>query len=268
MKKHIVVSGVCMLLGMASCEKDLDLKYHDIDPLHVIEAEMTPGGAKVGITLTTPMDMPMDSTRLTDATVTVTDLTDGSVYRLVPDADGFYVDNTPGVVGHDYLLTVDRAGCHYEAEATMYPAVEIKDLKFSWIQMPYDHVAVFEGQFYDNRSVTDECYWVKLYRNGKIYEWGERDDRSAVDGVCTYFTMTTRKDTSAEDDETVLYDGDVITFTVAPISRSMHNYLEALQNDSSGPLLFRGDKCLGYFIATSPVSDTIVFHPDEIPDYK
>jgi hypothetical protein len=48
----------------------------------------------------------------------------------------------------------------------------------------------------------------------------------------------------------------------------MHDYLEALQNDSNGPAMFSGDKCLGYFVATSPVSASIVFRPDEIPEYK
>lgn len=256
------------MLMLASCEKELDFKYHDIDPLTVIEAELTPDGTKVGITLTTPMDEPMDRTHLTDAVVTLTDLTDGDVYTLRTDAEGFFVDPTPGIVGHDYRLVVERAGCRYEAEATMYPPAEIESLEFNWIKMPYDYVAVLQGRFYDNKDLEGESYWIKLYRNGEIYQWGEMDDRSAVDGITTFTTMTTRKDTDQEDDKTVLFDGDVLTCTVLPISRAMHDYLEALQNDSNGPAMFSGDKCLGYFIATSPVSESIVFHPDEIPEYK
>lgn len=80
---------------MASCEKELDFKYNDIEPLTVIEAEITPDGAKVGITLTTPMDEPMDRSHLTDAVVTLTDLTDGTVYDLSVDAEGFFTDPTP-----------------------------------------------------------------------------------------------------------------------------------------------------------------------------
>lgn len=150
----------------------------------------------------------------------------------------------------------------------MYPPTEIESLEFNWIKMPYDYVAVFQGRFYDNRDIEGESYWIRLYRNGEIYQWGEMDDRSAVDGISTFFTMTTRQDTDEEEDDTVLFDGDVITCTVSPISRAMHDYLEALQNDSNGPAMFSGDKCLGYFMATSPVSDSIVFHPDELPEYK
>ncbi len=268
MKLYTALFMTCVMLMSASCEKELDFEYHDIDPLTVIEAELTPDGVKVGITYTTPMDEPIDRTRLTDAMVTLTDLTDGTVYNLQPDATGFFVDATPGIAGHDYRLVVERDGCRYEADATMYPPVEIESLEFKWIKMPYDYVAVFEGRFYDNATSNGDCYWVKLYRNGEIYQWSEIDDRGAVDGVCTFFTMTTRKDTDEEDDADVLYDGDVMTCTISPISRPMHDYLEALQNDSNGPAMFSGDVCLGYFIATSPVADSIVFHPDELPEYK
>lgn len=268
MKLYSILSMTCMMLLLASCEKELDFEYHDIAPLTVIEAELTPDGAKVGITYTTPMDEPMNRTRLTDAVVTLTDLTDGTVYNLRADEDGFFVDPTPGIVGHDYHLVVERDGCRYEADATMYPPTEIESLEFNWIKMPYDYVAVLEGRFFDNKTLIGESYWVKIYRNGEIYQWGEMDDRSAVDNICTFVAMTTRKDTDEEEDDTVLYDGDVITCTVLPISRSMHDYLEALQNDSNGPAMFGGDKCLGYFMATSPVSDSVVFHPDELPEYK
>ncbi len=268
MKLYSIPAMMCMLLLLASCEKELDFKYHDIEPLTVIEAELTPDGAKVAITGTTPMDEPMDRTHLTDAVVTLTDLTDGTVYDLHADSEGFFVDPTPGTVGHDYRLAVERAGCRYEATATMYAPTEIESLEFNWIKMPYDQVAVFQGRFYDDEAAEGECYWIKLYRNGKIYQWGEMDDRSAVDGISTFITMTTRKDTDEEDDDTVLFDGDVLTCTVLPVSRAMHDYLEALQNDSNGPAMFSGDKCLGYFVATSPVSASIVFRPDEIPEYK
>ena len=263
----IKVSALCILL-LVSCEKDLDIKYHDIAPLTVLEAELTPDGAKVALPLTTPMDEPMDLTRITDAHVTLTDMTTGSVYTLLPDREGYFSDNTPGIAGHDYRLTVERAGVTYQAETIMYPPTKITALEFNWIKMPYDHVAVLQAQYLDNPDDVGECYWVKLYRNGEIYSWQEQDDRTATDGVNTFFTMTSRRDTDEEDDDEVLFDGDVMTITVTPISRSMHDYLEALQNDSNGPALFSGPRVLGYFLASSPVSESITFHPDEIPVYK
>ncbi len=262
---HIILLLLTLLTG---CTKNLDLEYHDIDPLTVIEAELTPDGARVGITLTTPMDEPMDLTRLTDAEVTLTDLTSGTFIKLYPDLDGFYVDSTPGEIGHQYRLTVEREGAIYEAVTKMYPPTEILSVEFNWINMPYDQVAVLKAQYLDNMDSDQDCYWIKLYRNGEIYAWQEQDDRVAELGVASFLTLTSRRDTDEEDDDEVLYDGDVMTFTVTQISKEMHDYLEALQNDSNGPAMFSGSRVLGYFLASSPVAKSIVFHPNEIPEFK
>lgn len=265
-KSCIGFGALCIIT--VGCERTLDFKYHDIEPLTVIEGELTAMGAKIAITLTTPMDEPMDRARLTDAVVTITDLTDESAYILTADADGFFADPTPGVPGHRYRLTVERNGNAYSMETVMYQATEIVDAEFNWISMPYDKVAVFQARYLDNPADTGDCYWVKLYRNGEIYSWQEQDDRTASDGVNTFFTLTSRKDTDEEDDDEVLFDGDVMTVTVTPISREMHDYLEALQNDSNGPSLFTGPRVLGYFLASTPVSRSVTFRPDQIPEYK
>ncbi|MDE5850335.1 MAG: DUF4249 domain-containing protein [Muribaculaceae bacterium] len=263
----IFLSVLCIAM-LTACEKNLDFRYHDIEPLTVIEGELTSEGAKIGITLTTPMDEPMDRTRLTDASVVIADLSDGVEYTLTPDTDGFYTDPTPGIPGHRYRLTVKREGNEYATETTMYAATEIVSAEFNWISMPYDKVAVFQARYLDDPADTGDCYWVKLYRNGEIYSWQEQDDRTAAEGVNTFFTMTSRKDTDKEDDDEVLFDGDVMTVTVTPVSREMHDYLEALQNDSNGPFLFSGHRVLGYFLASEPVSRSVTFHPDQIPEYK
>lgn len=263
-----ILALIALILSLTACEKDLDLEYHDINPLTVIEAELTPDGAKVALTLTTPMDEPMDTTRLTDGIVTLRDLTLGIDYQLTTDSDGFYVNPTPGIPGHDYRLTVERNGAVYTAETTMYPSTEILGLAFNWIDMPYDKVAVFQAKYYEDASQMGDTYWIKLYKNGKIYQWQEVEDRESVDGICVFITLTSRMNTDEEDDDEALYDGDVMTFSICRISREMHDYLKALQNDSSGPAMFSGPRCLGYFIATSPTSQSIVFHPAEIPTYQ
>lgn len=267
MRQYTLCAFLIMLLFTA-CEKELDFKYKEISPLPVIEGVLTPRGIMVSVTQTTPMAEPMDTTRLTDAQIILTDLSEETFFPLTPDNTGFYSGAPGGIPGHKYRLSIDRNGAHYEAETLMYPPVEILSLEFNWIKMPYDYVAVLKGTFSDDPHSDDDCYWIKIYRNGKIYKWMELDDRSAEDGVKSFVVMTTRRDTEEEDDDEVLFDGDVMTCSVCRISRSMHDYLEALQNDSNGPAMFGADFCLGYFMATSPVASSIVFHPESIPDYS
>lgn len=254
-----------LLLCCASCEKELDFKYHYIDPIPVIEAELTPDGIRVGITLTTPMAEPMDRTRLTDAEVMLENITTGNNVALLPDSEGYFRDSTGGVPGDEYRLTVVRGDCRYVAESVMYPPTEITGLSFSWIKMPYDHVAVLRCDFLDDPTTKLDCYWVKIYRNGEIYRWMEVDDRSAKDGVKSVAMMTTRMDTEEEDEGDLLLAGDIVTVTVSQITPQMHEYLETLQNDSNGTAMFTGDFCLGYFTAGSPVSASITFDPAAIP---
>ena len=65
---------------------------------------------------------------------------------------------------------------------------------------------------------------------------------------------------------TILYKSP--GFLAIPSDRGNMFVQTLFPNDSNGPAMFSGDKCLGYFMATSPVSESIAFHPDEIPEFK
>lgn len=263
------VSVILMAVSLISCEKELDFKYHDIEPLTVIEGSVSENGAKVRISLTTPMDEPMDRVAITDASVVLTDITSATSCQLLPDADGNFVGNQSGMPGHDYRLTVSHSGREYSASSTMLPPVEIHGVEFQWIKMPYDYVAVLQISFTDNPAVNGDCYWVRLYRNGKAYMWSAIDDILAVDGTINEVIMTSRKDLDEEDDDMALRDGDVVSVKVSPISKQMHDYLEAISfGSSNGPRMFDGDFCLGYFLAAPVAEASIVFHPDELTEYK
>ena len=130
------------------------------------------------------------------------------------------------------------------------------------------YVAVLQVTFTDPIESSDDCYWIRLYRNGNSYMWLLSDDRKSVDGITNEVTMTSRKDISEEDDATVLQDGDVVSVTVAPISRAMYDYLTALQSDSNGSRMFEGDYCLGYFMAAPISKSEIIYRPSEMKEYK
>ena len=68
-ENDIIKSIALLPVVLISCEKELDFKYHDIDPITVIEGVLTLDGPLIATTLTMPMDEPMDHTRLTDASV-------------------------------------------------------------------------------------------------------------------------------------------------------------------------------------------------------
>ncbi|MCM1072003.1 MAG: DUF4249 domain-containing protein [[Clostridium] fimetarium] len=255
------------LLG--SCEKEIDFKYLDIEPILVIEGALTGEGASVSLTMTTPMDEPTDLSQVKGASVTLTDLTAGTTVTLLPttdNPDAPYRADTEGVVGHNYRLEVLLPGSTEPntAECVMPPAAGTPELSLAWIKMPYDRVAVLQTRF---EATTGQCYWVRVYRDGEAYMWRAVSESAVINGEVTEVFMTSRQDISEEEDDTVLVDGDELTVTVAPISRAMHDYLEAIGADSSGPRMFAGPMALGYFLAAPLSTATITFHPSEIPDF-
>lgn len=244
---------------VTGCEKELDIDYKDIDPIMVVEGALDQNGAKVKLTMTTPMDEPMDRDPVTDATVTVTDNTTGEQEILLPDSDGNFICEKGGIAGHRYSLYVEREGVGYDATCLFLNPVDMVQLEFSWIRMPYDHVAVLQVTFTDDEQETGGYYWVRLYRNGKAYMWNLVTDAYSDEGMINDVFMTSRRDLDEEDEATALRQGDVVRATVTPISREMYDYLEAVSSDSNGPEMFSGGFCLGYFLASPVASSEIVF---------
>lgn len=264
-KTALAIISVTMAMLAAGCEKELDFKYHDIEALTVIEGTLTESGADVTIRLTTPMDEPMDRTCLTDAQVTLRDLRTDESTVLTADDRGHYRSEVPGVLGHEYSLTVSRDGKEYTSASLMRRAPKIEGLEFKWISMPYDDVAALQVAFADcDPTAYGDCYWIRIYRNGEFYKWSTiRDDRS-IDGILYDTVTTTRKDESAEGEDDLLVDGDEVRVTVAHVSKEFYDYLNAISSDSNGPRMFEGDMCLGYFLAAGVSESAIVFHPDLI----
>ena len=254
-----------LLTLLASCEKELDFKYHDVESQFVIEGTLSQQGSKVALTYTIPMDEHFTSQHIEDAEVILTDLTENISYNLILD-DGLYRNEIPGIPSHNYELTVNHKRQNFKSTCLMRKGVEILDLKFQWIKMPYDHVAILEI-ISTVSEIDGTCYWTRIYKNGKPYKWLMSHGSGAVDGKLSQTTFTTRQNPDDEDDEDNLKDGDILSVKVLPISLEMYDYLVGISSDSNGPSMFTGDFCLGYFLAAEEAEAEITFHPADIPYY-
>lgn len=234
------------ILALTACTKDLDLDYHEIEPIPVIEANLTDKGLNVRMTLTSPMNEPMDSIPLSDYTVTLSD----------PDVE----------VGRNYRLEIERGGRRYISECTMQAPAEIADVSFEWIRMPYDHVAVMRILLVDDPTVKGEAWWVRVRRNGKIYKWLLNDDKFAIDGTVEITAMTARRNPTDPDDEDNLNKGDILLISATRIPPHIYTYLSDLSAHTiGGPTTFTApgsDFCLGYFLASTPATRTLIYDPD------
>lgn len=239
MKKLIYI---LILMLLAGCTKDLDLEYHDIDPLPVIEATLTDKGLDVRMTLTSPMDEPMDTTPLTDYSVSLSDSPENPI------------------VGRNYRLEIMRDGKSYVSECIMQPQAEIEDVSFQWIKMPYDSVSVMQILLRDNPDIAGEAWWVRVWRNGKIFKWLLNDDKFAVDGLVELTTMAGRKNPDPDDEDDNLAPGDTLLVTATAIPRHIYTYVSRLSAHTiAGPTTFTGAPALGYFLAATPADTTLIY---------
>lgn len=217
-----------------------------------------------GITQTTPMNEPMDKTLLSDAVISLVDLTTGVEIQLESDSAGKFINPAPGIPGHDYRLSIKLGEKEFYSDSKMLTPTEILETSFKWIKMPGDDMAALVIRFADNPR-TPDYYWVRVYRNGEPYQWSVINDFAQVSGIMEETLTTTHRDSSKEEDEkALLVDGDVLKVTVTPVDREMFDYLGALNAGNNGFKMFSGDECLGFFLASPVASATITYHPDDI----
>ncbi len=94
----IGVLGCFALLG-TSCKKDIEIDYHQVDPIYVVEASVSNDGMETRISETNNMDDNSTQSDIDRAKVVVTG-SDGSTNTLTYTRNGFYrstAKGTPGV---------------------------------------------------------------------------------------------------------------------------------------------------------------------------
>lgn len=265
MKITKYIAALFVIIAATSCEKEIDFEYHEVSPMVVIESTIDQNGSKVSLTYTTPMGEPMDTLKITDAIVTITDIGYDKEYILKVNSNGEFYCDSPGIEGREYMMKVTLGGQSYVAKSRMLPYSELRDVEFKWIRMPGDDMAALRIVFEDNPASID-YYWVRIYRNGKAYTWSVITDKAQIDGFVEETITTTHRDESLEDEKSLLKDGDIIKVTLTPINKRMFDHLTALANGYNGFSMIEGENCLGFFIASPTAEKTITFHPEEI-DY-
>ncbi len=264
MKGIFIPACICLCLVAGGCQRIIELDYHDIDPIPVLEATLSQNGASLIITRTVPTDEKMDLTRFTDADVSIEDLTTQDIETMIVADNGEYMNSTPGIPGHSYRISVNWEGKNYSSTTVMTEPVEILGAQFHWIRMPYDQVATLQVFFTDTDPESGNYFWVRIFKNNDTYSWTLTSDAGAREGVIVETIRTSRRNPDDENDKSVMKKGDVITVKVTSISQQLFDYLTAIGNDNNGLPQYDGDFCLGYFMAAPVAETSIIFDPDSI----
>ncbi len=258
MKKIFYIIAVAVML--ASCTKEIELDYRDVEPVPVIEGLLSVDKAEVKITKSRNMS---DSTKMSG--VRVDDvryiLPDGSEMALEYQSDGCYRP-TGKVELQDnatYTLRVTIDGVEYTGSSTLQPKIEITEPQFVWAEL-MDWMQVLEFETLNVPEGAEVYGWARIHRNGEIYF----SDAGSCKGDSPFDIGLYYDSDMENDEEMILYDGDTLALEFRTIDEAVYRYLYEYNSTSVNPQQFfvpsvEGKVCMGYFAVYNSVKYETIY---------
>lgn len=277
---------IFVLFGFASCKKEIDFDYNEIDAIVVVEGRVTNEGTEVLVTKSRSMTDSVHGSCLPGAVVTINAMANGQSSAFTVPFDPqtqTYRSPMRGTPGTTYQLKVDFEGHRYEGSSTMPAAANILSSEFYWYTMLDERVVIYEVWATDPYPADRNSYWSRMDRkthhphfadrkHEKTYRWNVFQDRGMPQGLI-YRSIMCMSERDAEEDkeddwDRILYEGDTITFQLMTIDGPTFDYFQSLRAGQGGGANPRSNLtggCLGYFAAGSVThADTLVFSYDSV----
>ena len=264
--KYTISAILLSAMFLLSCEKDIDLDYHQVDPLYVVEASISNEGTNVRISRTNNMD---DNNGISDVTGTKVTLSDdqGGTWEIPYTRNGYHrMSSLKGVPGTTYNIDVEIEGKHYTSTSTMQRAPKMNSFRFVWMKVGSERICFGDLKIQDIPN-EDSWYYFHIYRNGVGHSWAVmRDDQNPNKELQQLFSFF-HDGRSSEKDQ--LKEGDELRILIRAIDQRSYDYLYSMQlmdNTGTNPLENFTGGCLGYFSAYNQVTRYVTFHREDIEE--
>lgn len=250
MVKKYMLMFFC-LIGLVSCEKVIDIDYHEAASRYVVEGNLTDTGTEVRVSKTNAMDDNSTGSDIDNAIVVIT-AEDGTTATIPFSRNGYYRSKFKGVPGTQYQLDVEVDGYHFTSTSTMQRTPKVNEFKLVWKKMLTERYLFGDLRLQDIPN-ENNWYFMHIYRNGIGYRWAvmkdEKNPNKELQQLFTFF-----RDGAKDND--VLHDGDELKIVVRAIDQRAYDYLYSMQHMSStgtNPIENFTGGCLGYFSAHSQI---------------
>lgn len=251
-------------LLLTSCEKDIDIDYHEAAPRYVVEASITNLGTKVRISQTNAMDNNSSDSPFDNATVVITG-NDGTSETIASSGNGIYTSSLKGVPGVTYQLDVSLDGQHFTSTSTMQRTPSMNKFRLVWQKMFTERYLFGDVRIQDIPNETNH-YFVHIYRNKLGYRWAVmKDDTNPNKELQQLFAFFRE----GSNDSDVLKEGEKLRIVVRAIDQRAYDYLYSMeQMDETGtnPIDNFTGGCLGYFSAHGEMTYEVNYHEAEIEE--
>ena len=263
--KYYVYLFLCLnIVLLTSCEKDIDIDYHQVPSLYVVEASVNNTHMEARVSKTQNMDDNSTQSSLNNAVVVITG-DDGSSRKLSYLSNGRYFSKDEGVPGVTYTITVDIDGEHFTATSTMQKKPTINSFRVIRKKITTEWFQIGELKFQDLPN-EDNWYFMHIYRNDTGYRWAVLDDRNDPNKERQQLFTFFREGEGGSD---VLRDGDDLRIELYTIDQGAYDYLYSMQmmeNTGTNPLTNFTGGCLGYFSAQWLVTKAYIYRAANVEE--
>lgn len=253
-----------ILALLTACKKDIDIDYHQVEPLYVVEASVSNEAMQARISRTNNMDDNTTTSDISSATVVITG-SDGSSETLRYTNNGTYKSKAKGTPGVTYTIAIDLDGQHFTSTSTMQEMPTMNNFRFFWKEVFTERILMAELLFQDIPN-EDNWYFIHLYRNGTGFRWSvKRDDIDPNRELQQLFTFARE----GSNDKDMLHEGDKLHIELRAIDQRTYDYFYSMQimdNTGTNPIQNFSGGCLGYFSAYSEETFDCVFHEAEVEE--
>ena len=249
---------------LSSCEKDIDIDYHQVPALYVVEASVSNSNMEARISWSQNMDSNSSKSDINNAVVVITG-DDGSSYQLKYTSNGRYYISSKGVPGVTYTITIDVNGEHFTSTSTMQNKPTINSFKVIRKKITTEWFQMGELNFQDLPN-EDNWYFMHIYRNDIGYRWAVLNDRNDPNKELQQLFTFFREGDGGSD---VLRDGDNLRVELYAIDQRTYDYfysMQVMENTGTNPIPNFTGGCLGYFSAHWLVTTTFTYRADKVEE--
>ena len=266
MKKYIPLLFCLNLILLSSCKKDIEIDYHQVDPIYVVEASVSNEGMEARISQTNNMDDNSTTSNIDNAVVVVTG-SDGSSKTLTYSKNGIYKSSAVGVPGVEYTIDIQFDGHHFTSSSIMQKMPKINNFRFIRKKIVTENYQMGELLLQDIPN-EDNWYFMHIYRNHLGYRWAvKRDDTNPNGELQQLFTFARE----GSDDKDLLQEDDWLHIEIRAIDKKSYDYFYSMQimdNTGTNPIPNFTGGCLGYFSAYSQIAYDCEFHEADVEDVE
>ena len=266
MKKYIFLLFCLSVVFLSSCKKDIEIDYHQVDPIYVVEASVSNMGMEARISMTNNMDDNSTASDISEAKVVITG-SDGTEEVLRYTKNGIYKSTATGTPEVEYTIDITLDGHHFTSSSIMQKMPMMNSFRFIRKKIVTENYQMGELMLQDIPN-EDNWYFMHIYRNKLGYRWAvKRDDQNPNGELQQLFTFARE----GSNDEDLLQEYDQLHIEIRAIDQKTYDYFYSMQimdNTGTNPIPNFTGGCLGYFSAYSQITYDCVFHESDVEDVE